>query len=320
MKRNKYGGAILALAGVLGTAGLAAAQTPTQPSGSGSMDLGVSAGASSTGDSQAAATATSEAPPGYAPGVAPTQPPAAAQRPPPPPATLPPPGTLPPPVPPPPPAAPELPDHEKVAGQSGVGLLGVTTVDHVLADGESTSGSSLPLIGLRHWAASKGWGWQLGVGASHHSGTSSDSTPGRDNVDDPTVWNMGLHFGLPLAVYWDDHYTFLVLPNVNGGYSTWRQLDNDNTPGDQGVSGNTWAVSGGVRVGAEVHFGFIGVPMLTLQGTVGADLVWQRTRVEAVEAGREVTHGRWGLDLRTADFNDPWALFTNSISALYYFQ
>jgi len=195
----------------------------------------------------------------------------------------------------------------------------VTTLEHALPDGE-TSENSLPLIGIRHWAASKGWGWQLGVGASHHSGTSSDSTPGQDNVDDPTVWNMGLHFGLPIAVYWDDHYTFLVLPNVNGGYATWRQLDNDNTPGDQGASGNTWSLSGGVRVGAEVHFGFIGVPMLTLQGTVGADLVWQRARVETVEDGREVTRGRWGLDLRTANFNDPWALFTNSISALYYFQ
>ena len=75
-----------------------------------------------------------------------------------------------------------------------------------------------------------------------------------------------------------------------------------------------------MRVGAEVHFGFIGVPMLTLQGTVGADLVWQRARVKSVEGGREVTHGRWNLDLRTANFNDPWALFTNSISALYYFQ
>jgi hypothetical protein len=203
-----------------------------------------------------------------------------------------------------------------VVGGWGVGLLGSAALNNL-----NFQPINAPIIGMRHWV-SDAWGFQFGIGAAHQSGTMSNDIRTQSNIDDPTYWGFAGHVGVPLALYHDKHYAFLILPEATFGYSTWRQKDNKNTPVvDEGVSGRAWLLDVGARAGAEVHFGFMGLPMLTLQGTVGAHMTYRDSGVKYIDDdGKEVEEGHYTLGLTTARYNDPWDIFVSSISALYYFK
>lgn len=314
MNRHKYEGAVLALLALIGSSATAMAQDATQPAAqpavqpaaqpepaaaSGSVGLGMSAGTTTTPVLDADANAKANAAAAPAPVAAP------------------PPAVEPPPLPPPPPPVVDAnqTDHQRVVGGWGVGLLGTAALDNL---GFQTINA--PILGVRHWM-SESWGFQAGLGVAHQSGTASNDIVGQSNVADPTYWGLAMHVGVPLALYNDKHYTFLVLPEANLGYSTWRQEDDKNVLGDQGVSGRAWLLDVGARAGAEIQFGFIGMPMLSLQGTVGAHLTYRDTGVKSVDAtGTEVEQGHYTFGLTTAKYNDPWDIFVSSISALYYFK
>lgn len=307
MNRHKYEGAILALLGLIGSSATAMAQDAAQPAQpapatTGTSEVGLSAGTTTTttttplldADANAAAATTTTT------------------------TTAPPPVMEPPPLPPPVDVVNQT-DHERVIGGFGVGVLGSVRLDNLASDGSYTS-INAPLLGLRHWM-SEGLGLEFGVGVAHHSGTLSNDIVGQSNLDDPTYWGLAAHAGVPLALFHDKHFTFLVLPEANFGFSTWRQADDKNDFGDQGRYGRAWLAEVGARAGAEVQFGFMGLPMLSLTGTVGAHLTYRDSGVNSVDsAGNEVEQGRYTLDLTTANYNDPWDIFTSSISALYYFK
>lgn len=320
MNRHKYEGAILALLALIGSSATAMAQDaaqaqpeaqpaaqpeaqPASAAASGSVGLGMSAGTTPSlgADANAQANAANNPPPAVA---APT-------------------GEQPPPLPPPPAVdAANQTDHERVVGGWGVGLLGVASLENInsTVGGNKNGVIHAPILGVRHWV-SDAWGIQAGLGVAHESGTVSNNIVGESNVDDPTAWGFAAHVGVPLALFHDKHYTFLLLPEANFGFSTWRQEDNKNTFNDDGVSGRAWLLDVGARAGAEIHFGFMGMPMLALQGTVGAHLTYRDSGVKSYDAdGTEVKRGHYTLGLTTANYNDPWDIFTSSISALYYFK
>src|SRR5688500_14788945 len=184
-----------------------AAPAPSDPAAGApppSTSVGVGFGASTeTGTS---ATAAAEAPP-----------PAAAVPPPPPP-----------PSPPPAPivadsAAPdadaERTDHQKVVGAWGVGLLSSMDV-LTLSPGPNYTEQPVRVVtlGVRHWL-DEGLGFEVGLGFNTVSGTREDTIIGRKDVPDPTIWGLGLHAGLPLSFYNDEHYNFLLIPELNVGYA-----------------------------------------------------------------------------------------------------
>lgn len=305
MNRHKYEGAILALLGLLGSSATAMAQDAAQPAqpapaaDTGTVGVGLSAGTTTTttttpvldADANAAATTTTTT----------TAPPVSTEPPP-----LPPPAAV---------DATNQTDHERVIRAFGVGVLGSVRLDNLGANSVTA-----PLLGLRYWM-SEGMGLEFGVGVAHHSGTLSNDIAGQSNLDDPTIWGFAGHAGVPLALFHDKHFTFLVLPEANFGFSTWRQADDKNTVGDSGESGRAWLAEVGARAGAEVHFGFMGLPMLSLTGSVGAHLTYRDSLYKSVgTAGNETEAGHYTLDLTTANHNDPWDIFSSSISALYYFK
>lgn len=208
-------------------------------------------------------------------------------------------------------------DHARVVGRYGIGLLGVTTVNSLLPDG-STQLVNVPILGVRHWV-SRSWGLQAGFGLAHHSGTARNTIAGPNDLDDPTTWAFTLEAGVPLAFYHDKHYTFLFLPATGFGFASWRLTDDANTLGDQGAIGKAWLLNIGARLGAEIQFGFIDLPMLSLQASVGARLIYRKARVSNVVDGIDESRRHWTLDLETANYNDPWDIFVSSITALYYF-
>jgi hypothetical protein len=211
-------------------------------------------------------------------------------------------------------------DHEKVVGGWGVGLLSAVELQPLLP-GPAYPEQSLvvAILGARGWL-SEGFGFEVGLGFNTRNGTRADDVEGREDVPEPTTWGLALHLGVPLSLYDDDHYQFLLLPELNFGVAMGKTEDDPNVNGDQAVRQRARLVGGGLRAGAEVQFGMIGLPMLALTGTVGVRLNYQDASVEAAENGIVVTRIRRGFEASTSSFNDPWDIFVSSIAALYYFR
>jgi hypothetical protein len=211
-------------------------------------------------------------------------------------------------------------DHENVVGGFGVGLLSAVELNPLLPGAAYPEASLVvPVLGLRTWI-SEGFGLEVGLGFNTVSGERADDIADREDVPDPTIWGLALHLGVPLSFYDDEHYKFLLLPELNFGMSFGATEDDPNVDGDQAVRQRARLVGGGLRAGAEIHFGMIDLPMLALTGTVGVRLNYHDSSVEAAENGVVVTRVRSGFAASTSSFNDPWDVFVSSIAALYYFR
>lgn len=251
-----------------------------------------------------------------APGAASATSPAATTAAPPPPA--PPPAAA---APAPPPASPKEPevadgatDHEKMVGHFAAGYLGVSQlpIAQVAGAGVSQGSVSAPVLGMRYWL-NKRMGVDVGVGVGVSTATSSVTVGGvSTDTGTPATTGFALHAGVPFALAYSQHFTFELVPEVNFGYAGTYAHAAGGQP-DIGLNGIRLDVGG--RIGAELHFGFIGIPQLSLQGTIGVsfryDTVW-------------ASQGNNGASLSTIGVgttfqNDPWAIFTNSVAALYYF-
>jgi hypothetical protein len=219
-------------------------------------------------------------------------------------------------------------DHEKVVGKFGVGYMGMTQLP--IGEGGPGAGGGLgitqgtvntPVIGVRYWLMEK-IGIDAGIGFSL---ANSSQTTLVNNVetttDGPAILGGALHAGLPLAFAYGKHYKFLLVPEVNLGLT--RRVEKQtgaNPPPDIVRSGFRFDI--GARVGTEIQFGFIGVPELALQATVGLGFqrqVWSNSQDSGngVPTPREASISSNGLG--TTVQSDPWALLVNNISALYYF-
>jgi hypothetical protein len=69
----------------------------------------------------------------------------------------------------------------------------------------------------------------------------------------------------------------------------------------------------GARAGSEIHFGFMGIPQLSLQGSVGVRLNMNST------SGDPGDNSTSHFDLATTVGDNPWNIFTSNVAALYYF-
>ena len=211
-------------------------------------------------------------------------------------------------------------DHENVVGGFGVGLLSAVELNPLLPGAAYPEATLIvPVLGMRTWI-SEGFGFEVGLGFNTVSGDRSDDIADREDVPDPTIWGLALHLGVPLSFYNDEHYKFLLLPELNFGMSFGATEDDPNIDGDQAIRQRARLVGGGIRAGAEIHFGMIGLPMLALSGTVGVRLNYHDSSVEAAENGVVVTRVRSGFAASTSSFNDPWDVFVSNIAALYYFR
>jgi hypothetical protein len=137
------------------------------------------------------------------------------------------------------------------------------------------------------------------------------------------------HAGLPLALASSKHFVFEVIPETNFGYARVKQ---DTAPvvavapPVAGVPGLIETKRTGVhldvgaRAGAEVHFGFMGLPNLSLLGTIGLRFSYDKLGYDVHPVGGSATHMSttvWGL--RTTLNESPWSIFVGNVGALYYF-
>jgi hypothetical protein len=185
-------------------------------------------------------------------------------------------------------------DHDGVVSHLGVTVFPTQAIPFPGAAG----GVTAPVVGVRYWLLPK-LGIDGGLGIGWLTGSA------------PSPFAMVFHVGVPLALASSKHFTFIVSPEANFGFA------HENTPGAPMMANSTAdgdLLDMGARVGAEIQFGFIGIPQLALQGSVG--LLFTHTETNTNVAGvMTPTHAN---NLTTTVGGSPWAIFTNAIQATYY--
>jgi hypothetical protein len=217
-------------------------------------------------------------------------------------------------------------DHDQVVGRLAVGYLGrrsiavgVGAADAPgLATFDPAFEAEAPVVGIRYWIDSmlgidaglgillSGGGWEL----------DSPAAGGDDDGDLGSATAFLLHVGVPLSLASYDHFSFQVVPEANVGLGS-GSADTDAAD----VSYNGFQLDVGARAGAEIQFGFMGIPQLSLQGSVGVLFGLQSLKTEVDPAGgggsTTVTQNRTVLTTTVGD--NPWNIFTSNVAALYYF-
>lgn len=209
-------------------------------------------------------------------------------------------------------------DHEAMIGHFAVGYMGRFQVP--LAGGGPPGPPpiqyvSAPAVGMRYWL-DQGMGIDIGLGLLSTGGSDSYNNGNQTVTNDEAGINAGLlHAGLPLALASSKHFTFLLVPEANVGFAQ-RTQEAGGTKLEQSGLG----IDLGARAGAEIHFGFMGIPQLSLQGGIGVlfrmdSVKYTYTQPNTPEQTGETKHN----EFTTTVNGNPWDIFQGNIAALYYF-
>lgn len=194
-------------------------------------------------------------------------------------------------------------DHDLWVGRLGIGWYGVSDIPV----GSSGATLSAPAIGVRYWL-DRSLGFDVGLGFAMQSGSVTDASG--TSTDKPSTTAFLIHGGLPLALHTEKHYTLLITPEVNLGIASGSTKSGGN---DVDHSGFRFDI--GARAGAEIHFGFMGIPALALEGSVGLFLTTQNGKTSSGGTSTKDSNTFVG----TSSFNNPWDFFRSSVAARYYF-
>jgi hypothetical protein len=213
----------------------------------------------------------------------------------------------------------------------GVGFLGISDLPIAVAQPEGTKDSpavfpngqvvvatvSAPTLGARFWI-SKRFGIDAGLGFSYSAGsTSADLGGTTSDVDKQSVFGFLVHAGAPVVITDLQHMTLLVIPAVTFGMasSDVEPIFKENAPPAAELRGARLDV--GLRAGAEIHFGFMGLPNLALEAGIG--VLFTTEWASATVGDQSISDV--SMRLSTTSFSDPWDIFrgVGSVSARYYF-
>jgi hypothetical protein len=213
-------------------------------------------------------------------------------------------------------------EHDDVVGHLAVGYMGTNSMAYGVDVNGNSNQLGVPVVGVRYWLDPM-LGLDLGAGLLV-GGRSSEVTPAggpTTTASGPKPTAFMLHAGVPLALTSAKHFAFEVIPEANFGLA---QMSQDATldPVTNITKQSGTHLDVGARVGAEIHFGFIGVPQLSLVGTVGLKFNYDSvsTESEAQPAGtgvNKISSSSWTLG--TTLNERPWGIFTNNLSVFYYF-
>jgi hypothetical protein len=183
-------------------------------------------------------------------------------------------------------------DHDGVVGHFGATLFPTQAIPFPIAG----AAVNAPVIGVRYWLMPN-LGIDGGIGLGWNTGSG------------PAPFAMAFHGGVPFALASSKHFTFLVIPEVNLAFA------HENIPAPMAANNTAdgFLFDMGARVGAEIQFGFIGIPQLSLQGSFG--LLFTHTETNTTVPGVAGGHAN---NLTTTVGATPWAIFTNAVSATYY--
>jgi len=202
------------------------------------------------------------------------------------------------------PAASTETDHDKVVGGIGASYFGQFNVPY----GNLATSAATQIVGIRYWATQR-FGIDAGIGFLTSSGSSKT---GATTTDAPSMWGFSLKAGVPIALLGATHYTFFIEPQFLFGTAS----KSTRPPGADETKDSGMHIAMGATAGAEIQFGFIGIPHLALDATIGLglDITSGSTRTGAnPETSQSAT------SFGTAAFASPWNIFTTNVAARYYF-
>jgi hypothetical protein len=201
-------------------------------------------------------------------------------------------------------------DHSLFVRDFAIGFLGFQTINIAgTPAGAAPIAVNAPVIGGRYWLDA-GMGIDAGIGFAFASAsTKTEAGDTTTETDNPQPAAFILHGGVPFALAESQYFVFELIPELNIGFA-------GNTVGDDKLRG--FHLDLGARAGAEVHFGFIDIPQLSLQAGIGVNLAYNRVSItnDTTDTSASASNTAFG----TTVGNDPWDIFTSSISALYYFD
>lgn len=196
-------------------------------------------------------------------------------------------------------------DHAAVVGHFGIGYMGRRSIVTDIGAADPVS-VDVPVIGARYWLSPL-MGIDAGVGMLFSAGSNK---VGNVSADSQGYSVFILHGGVPLALAGSKHFSFQVVPEANIGFSSSQRAAN-------GPKLSGFHLDLGARAGAEIQFGFIGIPELSLQAGVGLALNYDRAKATP-PAGDATVQSRTSLGTSVGD--NPWNIFTGNVAALYYFD
>lgn len=195
-------------------------------------------------------------------------------------------------------------DHSQMVGKLAFGLLGAGRVN--FNPDPTVAPLTVPILGARYWL-SESLGIDAGLGFNF-SNTSTEAGPTTTDTPGPAVFV--LHAGAPLVLSDSQYLVIEVVPETNLGFAG-NTIDG---PADDTVQ-RGFHFDIGARAGAELHFGFMDLPNLSLQAGVGVQMSYDSFVQTTGGADTGGSSFRFGTDTGP----DPWDFLTSSVSALYYF-
>jgi opacity protein-like surface antigen len=200
-------------------------------------------------------------------------------------------------------------DHDLWVGHIGVGWFGTRDIP-VGAPAASGGTIATPVVGVRYWL-NPGLGIDIGLGLGHQSGSTTTANGSTSlSTDKASNTSFVLHGGLPLALANTRHFSFQLTPELDVGFGT-------GTTGGAGgdIDRTGFLLQAGARAGAEVYFGFIGIPALALDASVG--LFLRSTSSKSSQGANSAKDS--DFTIATSSINQPWDIFRSNVAARYYF-
>ncbi len=199
-------------------------------------------------------------------------------------------------------------DHGAVADAFGIEYLGSQRVGYIDHSGADFTDLRAAGLGLRMWFSDK-----VGLDAGLLFGYAApEDYQGGTFLGSYTAYAFGLHLGVPLALKAYRHLTFLVVPEARvlfGGVSYLGK----NEDGSQDWTSSDLLFRLGARAGAEVQFGFWGIPQLAVQMSVGLALQYLSQSAEMTQ-NRDDNADAKQLDVVTLADD----LFEGTVRVVYY--
>ena len=229
-------------------------------------------------------------------------------------------------------------EHEELSGHFGLGYLGARFVPAAtLGAGKTVIINSqgdavldigvdevtVPMFGVRYWFG-KRVGLDLGLGFNVASGSVSREIPNPDptlnrSTDDsaPSTKAFVGHLALPISVYSIKYLNVLLLPELDVGFSGSTYSNFELSTNGEGLDLKLGGllVGAGARVGAELSWGFLGLPQVSLQAAFGLRVEYRR-QTGTIGDAKEVVSG---TEFGTSWYDGPWDTLAGSLGVFYYF-
>jgi hypothetical protein len=203
-------------------------------------------------------------------------------------------------------------DHDMFIGHMAFGYYGTRGVPVGPGTAAAPAVQQTPVVGIRYWATP-----MIGIDAGLGFFTTSSSTntqpqPPGMTLDGPSALTFVIHGGVPIALAGSNHFSFQITPELDVGFGSGT-IHNMAPLANTDLSGFLLQV--GARAGGEVYFGFIGIPQLALDASVGLALTSTSGKATTGPGSQKVS----SLTVTTANVSQPWDIFRTNVAVRYYF-